>query len=177
MATSTVWAPERCVLSGDEAWQTPRVDMWDTLKSQVVQWKEAGGLGPFCEQTRNFPGTDKLEENVLRAAMRLGYLPPRFPHEKGHFWFISYVDLYARACCPSSVLPSQDHRISPIKGQGQSFLWARPVVFRHKAAVGRKCWIIHNQDLGKKTQTCYIGKEKKMAVRIGSKFLLQKLFP
>lgn len=39
------------------------------LKSQVVQRKGAGGLGPFCEQTRHLSGTDKLEESVLRAAM------------------------------------------------------------------------------------------------------------
>lgn len=183
MATSTVWAPPRCVpptrcvLSGDGAWQTSRVEMWDPLKSQVIQLKGAGGLVAFCEQTRHLPGSDKLEESVLRAAMWLGYLPHGFPHKKGHFWFISYMDLYATACCPSSVLPSLDYRISPMKRQGQPYLWPRSVVFRDKAAVARKCWIIHNKNIGKKPQTCYTGEEKKAAIRMESNFLLQRLFP
>lgn len=73
------------------------------------------------------------------------------------------------ACC----LPRTSH----MKGQGQPCLWARPVVLRDKAAVARKCWIIHNQDLQKKPQTCYTGKEKKMPIRTKSNFLLQRLFP
>lgn len=59
---------QMCAASGEGVWQTPRVEKGDPSQPGVIQLKGAGGLGPFCEQTRHLPGTDKREESFSRAA-------------------------------------------------------------------------------------------------------------
>lgn len=66
---------QMCSLSGEEVWQTLRVEIWDTSQPQVIQLKGEGGMGPFCKETRHLPRTDKLDESAPRAAVWLGSLP------------------------------------------------------------------------------------------------------